>query len=330
MPSLILIILALVVFLAISGFAVMLFITYPISKNVYNEYLVKSSDDKWGRTCSAPENAEQVQMWDDGNTWGRENKSAMTEVSIRNDGLSLFGEYFDFGGDTCVVILPGRCECLQYSYYFAKPYQEAGYNVLVIDSRCHGKSDGKYSTIGRCEAEDLKAWIKFIKEEFGINRFWLHGICVGSAAALLAASSEDCPKGIEGIVLEGCFTNFRESFKQHIIEKKKPVFPVLDLVMYHIWRNAGTNVMAKSPIKAVKNIRCPILFLFGKKDIFSLPPKSQKLFDACASADKKLVWFDKGSHSHLRINNTEKYDAEIKEFINAYEKTEKQVCLLHN
>ena len=314
------ILLIIIALLAISGLVVMFFITYPISKKVYMEFLVRTSDDKWGRSCSAPENEEQLQMWETGNKWAMKNKQNMKEVSIKNAGLALFGEYYDFGGDTCVIILPGRCECLQYSYYFAKPYHEAGQNVLVIDSRCHGKSDGKYSSIGLYESEDLKAWINFAKKEFGINKFWLHGICVGSVAALLAASSQDCPDSIDGIVLEGCFTDFRESFKQHMVEKKKPIFPVLDFVMFHIRRYAGTNVRATAPIKTVKKIHCPILFLFGKKDIYSLPPKSQKLFDTCVSQHKKLVWFDKGGHSHLRINNTEKYDNEIKEFIKTYEK----------
>ena len=63
---------------------------------------------------------------------------------------------------------------------------------------------------------------------------------------------------------------------------------------------------------AVKD--CRVLFLYGEKDIFSIPPKSRKLFAACASEDKKLVWFEKGGHSHLRINNTEKDDKSIIEF----------------
>ena len=207
-----------------------------------------------------------------------------------------------------------------YSYYFAKPYQEAGQNVLVIDTRCHGKSDGTYSSIGRFESEDLKIWMNFMEKEYMVKGFWLHGICVGSSAALLAASAKDCPKALSGIVLEGCFTSFRESFKQHMIDKKKPIFPVLDLVMLHVLRYAKANVYKNTPLKAVKKIHCPILFLFGKKDIFSIPVKSQKLFDACISKDKKLVWFDEGGHSHLRINNTEKYDTVIKEFVDIYEK----------
>jgi len=302
----------------LGGLAAMLCITFPISKRVYKEQLVRTDAEKWGRVCSAPENDEQIRMWNEGVMWAEENKQSAEEVHIKNGDFNLYGEYYNFGGDKCAVILPGRCECLMYSYYFAKPYQDAGMNVLVIDSRCHGKSDGTYSTIGVCESVDLIEWMKYIQREKNISGFWLHGICIGSAGALFAAVSDEGASKIDGIVLEGCFVNFRETFKQHMIEMKKPVFPVLDLVMYNIYRHTGVNVIAKSPIKVIDKIKCPILFLFGKKDVFSLPPKSQKLFDKCGSSDKKLVWFDEGGHSHLRINNTEKYDNAIKEFVGVY------------
>ena len=41
-----------------------------------------------------------------------------------------------------------------------------------------------------------------------------------------------------------------------------------------------------------------------------------KLFAACSAPDKKLIWFSKGGHSHLRINNTEQYDAAVIRFVN--------------
>ena len=307
-------------FLILSGIGVMLYITIPISKNVYNEQLVRTDGKKWGRECSAPENDEQLAMWNDGIAWADGHKDSVKEVSICSGGMNLYGEYYDFGSKECVIILPGRCESLMYSYYFAKPYEEMKINVLVIDTRCHGKSDGKYSSIGLFESYDLKNWMKYMETEFDIKGFWLHGICIGSAAALLAVSSEDCTKNIRGIVLEGCFVNFRESFKQHMREKKKPVFPVLDLVMHQIKKNAKVDVKKSSPVNAVKKIHYPILFLFGKQDIFSVPEMSKKLYAACASERKRIVWFDKGGHSHLRINNTENYDNSIKDFIKAYEK----------
>ena len=102
-----------------------------------------------------------------------------------------------------------------------------------------------------------------------------------------------------------------------MIADKRPLFPVLDLVMLHINHYTGTNVYKDKPISAIKKIKkdARILFLYGEKDIFSIPEKSQKLFDNCSATDKKIVWFDKGGHSHLRINNTEKYDNAIIEFL---------------
>ena len=317
MPLWLIVVIASVAFLIISGAVAMLVITGPIAKRVYEEQLVKTSDEKWGRVCSALDNEEQVQMWNAGLQWGEANRAYMKEVAIQNAGLKLYGEYYDYGSDQCVIILPGRCECLMYSYFFAKPYSDAGINVLVIDSRCHGKSEGKYSTIGIKESEDVKAWMRFAQAELGVKSFWMHGICIGSSAGLYAINS-DLRDSIRGVVLEGCFVSFRESFKRHMMEINKPTFPVLDLVMYNIWRHAGVNVYKHTPLKTVKKLDCPILFLFGKQDKFSIPEKSKKLFAACVSKDKKLVWFDKGCHSHLRINNTQKYDDVIKDFLHEY------------
>ncbi len=300
----------------LAGLVFMICYTYPIAKNVYEDQLVRTTPDKWGRTCSFPDDAEQVQMWNDGIAWMEENRNKMTELQIENDGLKLFGEYFDFGSDRCVIILPGRCESLIYSYYFAPPYQKAGFNVLVVDTRCHGKSNGKYNTIGVKESGDVLAWAKLVHEKYHNQEIYFHGICIGTSSGLFALKADRCPEYLRGLVTEGCYTSFRETFKRHMIALNRPQFPVLQLVMRQIYRHTGTNVYKYKPIRAIRQIRpdCRVLFLYGEKDIFSIPQKSRKLFAACVSEDKKLVWFDKGGHSHLRINNTQKYDQAIVEF----------------
>ncbi len=311
-----LIIATILIALILGGLIFMLIYTYPLSKRVYRTQLVKTEKDKWSRVCSAPENEEQQQMWDRGIMWANEHLDKKTDVHIVNDGLNLYGEYYDFGKDRCVIILPGRCECLVYSYYFAVPYEKAGFNVLVIDTRCHGKSDGIYNTIGVKESSDVIAWAEYMNQEFSNSQIYFHGICIGTAAAIFAMAKKDCPDFIKGLVTEGCFVSFRETFKRHMIVDKRPLFPVLDLVMLNINRYTKTNVYKDKPIRAIKHIKkdARILFLYGKQDLFSLPKKSQELFDACAADDKKLVWFDKGGHSHLRINNTKEYDKQIINF----------------
>ncbi len=305
-----------ILILLLSGIIFMLLMTLPISKKVYHTQLVRTEPEKWGRVCSAPENEEQMAMWNDGIKWAKGNEKFKNDVHIVSDGFNLYGEYYDFGKKRCVIILPGRCESLIYSYYFARPYELAGFNVLVIDTRCHGKSDGKYNTIGVKESDDVIAWSRFANEQFGNDEVYYHGICIGTAAGIFAITKKDCPDFVKGFVTEGCFVSFRETFKQHMIADKRPLFPVLDLVMLQINHYTKTNVYIDKPIRAIKRIKkdARVLFLYGKKDIFSLPKKSQKLFNACSAEDKKLVWFDKGGHSHLRINNTEMYDNAIIDF----------------
>lgn len=311
------IILGIVLFI-VGGFVAMILVTNPIAQSVYEDQLVKTSPDKWLRVCSAPENEEQLEMWNTGCEWAESKKAYMHEVEIENDGLHLYGEYYQFGGDRCVIILPGRCECLKYSYYFAAPYEKAGMNVLVIDQRAHGKSEGTHSTIGVKEHKDVLAWIQYLEQNWGIQEIWFHAICIGSASALQAMISPKCPSSIIGMVSEGCFISFRETFKRHMIDLNRPVFPVLDEIMLKIKHQAGADVYKTAPIRCVKKVKQRVLFLYGKEDKFSIPPKSRKLFDKCGSKDKKLVWFEHGPHSHLRLHNTEQYDQAIIDYVNQY------------
>ena len=302
--------------LILGGFVAMFIYTYPISKRVYRDQLVRTSPQKWTRTCSFPDNEEQVKMWNDGIAWADKHRDKITDVEIESDGFKLYGEYFDFGAKRSIIILPGRCESLVYSYYFAPPYEKAGFNILVIDTRCHGKSDGIYNTIGVKESHDVIAWSKLLHERFGNEEIYYHGICIGTASGIFALNHKDCPSYVKGFVTEGCFVSFRETFKRHMIADKRPLFPVLDLVMLHINHNAGINVYKQKPITEIKKLNpdLRVLFLYGKQDIFSIPEKTKQLFSLCAAKDKKLVWFDKGSHSHLRINNIEQYDNAIIDF----------------
>ena len=71
--------------------------------------------------------------------------------------------------------------------------------------------------------------------------------------------------------------------------------------------------MTDGPIKRIGNMKKPILFIHSKEDVFSLPEKAQALYDKCQS-EKKLVWFEHGAHSRVRINDPEGYDKAIVDF----------------
>lgn len=288
--------------------------TWGIAKKVYHSILMRTSPEKWGRANSYPQGEEHTRMFNLGMDWGRENAAHMRPVQIENDGLKLAGQYFDFGADRCAIILPGRSESLYYSYFFAPPYAKAGCNVLVIDVRAHGLSEGKYNYCGTREYSDVLAWTRFAHDALGNREIILHGICVGGASAVFAACRPEFPDYVACLVVEGLFSTFRESFALHMKAEHKPVFPVMNEIFWIARMESGMKASESAPIRCIDRVKTPMLFLHGRQDAFSLPKRAQELYDKC-TAPKKLVWMEKGSHSHLRINNTEIYDAAITDFL---------------
>jgi len=296
---------------------------FVLAAILYSTLLVRTKPEKWGRECSIPEDEEYRRMFDIGITWNEEHKSRSREVAVTSDGFRLVGEYFDFGGKTAAIIIPGRMESLLYSYYFAEPYRAAGCNVLVIDNRSHGLSEGRFCSLGYKEYRDLIKWSRLLTEELGNERVVLHGICIGSSAALFALTSPDCPGSVAGMVADGMYPTFYESFKNHMIEDHRPLFPLLYLTMLYIRVFSGANVVSDGPIKRIGGLKKPILFLHSREDVYSLPKEAERLYGLCGSKDKVLVWFARGAHSRLRINAPEKYDAAIEAFIESKIETEK-------
>lgn len=290
-------------------------ITFETARRVYLHTLSTKMGGDWKRVCSAPNNPEQVKMWDDGISYMSQFEDKKHELQITNDGLKLCGEFFDFGHKKTALFLCGRCECALYAYFYAKPYIESGYNVLFIDPRAHGFSDGQFSTVGIKESEDAIQWMKHVAKEFKQEKFVLHCVCVGGAAGLLAASNKNNDNLVEKVVVDGLFTNFKESYKRHYCDLGHKVFPVFYQIWFWFRIYTGVSVKQSNPEKIIKNFELPILFLHTKLDKFSLPDNAIKMFNDCPSKQKQFVFFESGSHSHIRNNETEKYDRAIKDFL---------------
>ena len=59
----------------------------------------------------------------------------------------------------------------------------------------------------------------------------------------------------------------------------------------------------------------PVLFIWGDKDVYCLPEKSKILFEKCGSNDKQLEWFEGAEHSRVRLNDEDRYDALVRDFL---------------
>lgn len=294
---------------------ILLFFVIPtmlISNVIFSVLFIRKDKEKWSRNCSF-EDEEQQSMFNLGKEWGEKNENFRKTLYIKNGKFNLVGEYFDFGYDKAVIIIPGRMETSVYSYYFSEPYKQLNYNILAIDNRSHGLSDGKYNTIGLKEYTDIIAWTKHL-ETLGVKQVLYHALCIGSATALYALTSKNSSKIASGIIAEGMYETFGKSLKNHLIERNKPTFPYNSQILFMLKLVSDKNPEKFSPINEIVKLKKPILFIYGKQDAYSTPDQANKLYEKCNSK-KSIVWFEKGVHSHLRINNTENYDNAIKNFV---------------
>lgn len=299
---------------ALFGLASWIVMYAIISRWVYLANLRRKDKDSWCRGRPSCDEPEQIAMYQEGMAWHDRHVDKKHDVHIVNNGCNLYGEYYDLGYDKSVIVLSGRTESLEYGYYFAAPYEKSGCNVLVIDPRAHGLSDGEFNTIGYEESKDALAWAAYLHDNFGVNSIIFHSICIGSAGAVFALTSDACPDYVTGMVAEGMFANFSESMKNHLIEKKKPVFLLNDMI--DMWMKHYTGHSGKfGPLNVIDKLRKPLLMLHSKEDLYSTPEYAAKLYDKAASEPKKLVWFEHGRHSMLRITDTARYDQAIEEFV---------------
>lgn len=295
------------------AFLIWLICMFIVAYVLFVLHMKKRKPDTWARVDYG-ETPEQDLMYKRGKAWSIEHASRKKDVHIVNDNLNLYGEYYDFGHKRAALIIPGRSDSLTYSYYFAKPYMDSGYNILVIDMRAHGLSEGKYNTIGYKEYSDIIKWLMMLHEEYQMESVVIHALCVGAQAAMKAIVTGENLEYVKAFIIEGMYTTFYETFKNHAIYLGHRPFPPVNLM--ELWMRLFTGqTIYDGPIKMIDKLKLPVLMIHGKEDVFSLPEKAEELYQKCGSEMKELVWFEKGVHSQLRISNEEGYDKAIREFL---------------
>ena len=57
------------------------------------------------------------------------------------------------------------------------------------------------------------------------------------------------------------------------------------------------------------------IFIWGDKDVYCLPEKSKVLYAKCGSSRKEIEWFEGAEHSRVRLNDEDRYDALVSDFL---------------
>jgi pimeloyl-ACP methyl ester carboxylesterase len=168
------------------------------------------------------------------------------------------------------------------------PLHAAGFAVLLIDARCHGRSDDEAFTSMPRFAEDIAAglaWLR-LQPEIAGDRLALLGHSVGAAAALLHASHHH---DVRAVVSLSAFAHPRDVMRRFMAEKRVP-YPVLGwYVMRHVQKVIGASFDAIAPLNTLPRVRCPLLLVHGRHDTVVPVDDAHRLLAASRRASMLLV-----------------------------------------
>ena len=247
-----------------------------------------------------------------------------TEVSIRSfDGLKLVGSYYEFEkGAPIDILFHGYRGCaaqdLSGGVYRC---QQLGHNVLIVDHRAAGKSEGHVITFGINESRDALAWVNYVIQNIDPNaKILLGGISMGGATVMMTSAME-LPENVKGTVADCGYTSAKEIIKKVIRDMKLP-----DNVLYPFVRLGAIlfgrfDPDSNSPIASMPNCRVPVIFFHGDEDAFVPMSMSEEAYAAC-SAPKHLVRTPGAGHGLCFMMDPPTYVAEIKQFFAPFLKEE--------
>ena len=195
----------------------------------------------------------------------------------------------------------------------AQVFHSHHFNVMMYDSRAHGKSEGRYCTYGFYEKFDVSKAIDILSErvKYPLGAIGLFGTSMGAAIAVQAASVE--PR-IRAVVAEGCFTNLRTITVDY--QKRLLWMP------WHFLRNVAmkrSEYIAHfshhevSPLRALAIVNIPILFIHGKNDVRIKYQYSEQLF-AAAHDPKELYLIDGANHTDIHNIAQKEYENRVAGF----------------
>ncbi|MGN0502702.1 MAG: alpha/beta hydrolase [Ruminococcus sp.] len=245
----------------------------------------------------------------------------MEDVFVKSDdGLKLHATLLrSKSNKNCVICFHGYTSKGLNDYgSISKFYIEQGFNMLIVDERAHGDSEGTYIGFGVLDRYDVVKWIEYAIKLFGNDvNIMLHGDSMGATTVLLA-SGLNLPKNVKAIVADCGFTSAYDVFS-HILKRDYhiPKFPIMNLTEVMTRKKAGYGYNDASTLDAVASTDIPILFVHGDKDDFVPTWMSQKNYEACKS-EKELLIVKGADHAESYYTDTPAFENAVKKMIDIY------------
>ena len=237
------------------------------------------------------------------------------EVSITTENDKRLFAWFvpppASGPAPAVAVLHGWGGNAEMMLPLAQPLHRAGYAVLLLDSRNHGRSDSDgFSSLPRF-AEDLDRALDWLAQqpEVDVARMAALGHSVGAAAALLVASRR---RDLAAVASIAAFADPESMMRRFLAAHHVPYFPLGRLVLRYVQRAIGHRFSDIAPRNTIRHIRCPVLLVHGSDDA-TVPVADAMAIYARRPGDQVRLLILSGDHDTSR--EAERHAGELIAFL---------------
>jgi uncharacterized protein len=238
------------------------------------------------------------------------------EVKIKSPfGYDIYGIYIPNGNAHKTVILAhGITYTLLGSIKYLPLFYRRGFNIFLYDHRFHGRTGGKNCTFGYYEKYDLKKVVDWVYERMGgAGTVGLHGESLGAAVVLQEASIDD---RVAFVIADCPYSDLTELLKFRITQDfhlPPAIFlPVADFITTQL---TGMSFSTVSPIRDVRTMTTPVMFIHGKNDTYIPPQMSQSMYTAKTIGIRAIHLMENARHAESFDINQSEYNQVVGQFL---------------
>jgi fermentation-respiration switch protein FrsA (DUF1100 family) len=195
---------------------------------------------------------------------------------VTADGSRLHGWFLPAVGNAkgTVLHLHGNAANVSNHLPLVSWLPARGYNVLMIDYRGFGRSEGKPSLDG--VVDDAAAALAYLRTRPDVDatRLIMFGQSIGGATALRLLARD--ARGVRLGIIDSAFASYRGIARD--ATAGGPLAPIAALTVGVL---PGPD---KDPITALKSIRVPLIFVHGARDTIIAAVNSEKLHAAASGS----------------------------------------------
>ncbi|MBK6937076.1 MAG: alpha/beta fold hydrolase [Chitinophagaceae bacterium] len=194
----------------------------------------------------------------------------------------------------------------------ANEFRFMGFNVLLVDFRAHGNSEGKVTTAGVRESEDVKLAYDFVTAK-GEKNIFLWGQSMG--AVVICKTVSDYGLKPSGMIMEMPFGSLQHHLEGRARTLGFPGEPFGLLVTFWMGVERGFNGFKHKTTRYANNITCPVLLQWGFNDTYVTQPEIESVYKHLASSDKRLVVYQNAGHESFLRKDPLLWRYEVESFI---------------